>query len=146
MYASLFQIKAGTMSTTSTMWVPTFAISALKGSSGSKVKDMCKTSKAEINFNPTIEENALTEISISGSNQAVALATQLIKMAVLHAHVGIKTPPAEEYTKDKRAEALLDATVFYREMRFRSFESSLPDWKGQESTSSSSSRTTFSPK
>jgi len=60
--------------------------------------------------------------------------------------VGIKTPPAEEYTKDKRAEALLDATVFYREMRFRSFESSLPDWKGQESTSSSSSRTTFSPK
>ena len=118
------------MSTTSTMWVPTFAISALKGPSGSKVKDMCKTSNTEISLNPTIEENVLTEVSISGSNQAVALATQLIKMTVLHAHVGIKTSPSEEYTKDKKAEALLDATVFYREMKFRSFDSSLPDWKG----------------
>ena len=129
MYASLFQIKAGTMSTTSAMWVPTFAIPALKGSSGSKVKDMCKTSKAEIHFNPTIEENILTEIFISGSNQAVALATQLIKMTVLHAHAGIKTPPSEEYIEDKKAEADLDATVFYREMQFRAFNSSLPDWK-----------------
>ena len=119
------------MSTTSTMWVPTFAIAALKGSWGSKVKDMCKTSNKEISFSPTIGGNALTEVSVSGSSQAVALATQLIKMTVLHAHAGIKTPPSEEHTKDKKAEALLDATVFYREMNFRSFDSSLPDWKQQ---------------
>ena len=42
-----------------TMWVPTFAAPALKGSSGSKVKDMCKTSDAEISFSPTIKDNAL---------------------------------------------------------------------------------------
>ena len=109
-----------------TMWVPTFAVSALKGSSGSKVKDMCKTSDTEISFSPTIEESALTEVSITGSTQAVALATQLIKMAVLHAHAGIKTPPTEEYLEDKKAEADLDATVFYREMQSRAFNSSLP--------------------
>ena len=129
MYVFPLSDKVGTMSTTMTMWVPTFAVSALKGSSGSKVKDMCKTSDAEISFSPAIKENALTEVSVSGSNQAVALATQLIKMTVLHAHAGIKTPPSEEYIEDKKAEADLDATVFYREMQFRAFNSSLPDWK-----------------
>ncbi len=65
------------MSTTMTMWVPTFAVSALKGLSGSKVK--------EISFRPTFKESALTEVPITGSTKAVALATQLIKMAVLYA-------------------------------------------------------------
>ena len=68
MYAFPLSDKVGTMSTTMTMWVPTFAISALKGSSGSKVKDMCKTSDTKISFSPTIEESTLTEVSITGSN------------------------------------------------------------------------------
>ncbi len=68
-----------------TMWVPTFAVSALKGLSGSKVK--------EISFRPTFKESALTEVPITGSTKAVALATQLIKMAVLYAQAGDKPPP-----------------------------------------------------
>ena len=90
------------MSTTMTMWVPTFAVSALKGLSRSKVK--------EISFRPTFKESALTEGPIIGSTKAVALGTQLIKMAVLYAQAGDKPP--REYLEDKKAEADLDATVF----------------------------------
>ena len=98
-----------------TMWVPTFAVSALKGLSGSKVK--------EISFRPTFKESALTEVPITGSTKAVALATQLIKMAVLYAQAGDKPPP-REYLKDKKAETVfshpaLEVTDTQEKVRFK---------------------------
>ena len=102
------------MSTTMTMWVPTFAVSALKGLSRNKVK--------EISFRPTFKESALTEVPIIGSTKAVALATQLIKMAVLYAQAGDKPP--REYLKDKKAETVfshpaLEVTDTQEKVRFR---------------------------
>ena len=55
----------------------------------------------KINFSPAIEEDALTKVSITGSDQAVALATKLIKMAVLHVRAGVKTPSIGVYLEDK---------------------------------------------
>jgi hypothetical protein len=108
------------------MRVPAFSIPALKGASGAKVKDMCLTSGARISISSTNPGDAFTEVSISGTQHSVRLATRLIKMAVLHGRAGDKVPPPGEYHADKKAEAELDTLVFYRESQARAFNTLYP--------------------
>ena len=109
------------------MEVPTFSIPALKGAAGAKVKDMCATSGARICISSPRQGDTSTEVSISGTPHSVRLASLLIKMAVLHGRAGDKLTPPEEYLPDKKAEAELNISVFYKETQARAFHKLYPN-------------------
>ena len=107
-----------------TLRVPAFSVPALKGAAGAKVKDMCTTSGAWIFISSPSLGDPFTEVSVSGTAQSVRTASLLIKMAVLHGRAGDKLTPPEEYKPDKKAEAELNISVFYRETQSRAFNTS----------------------
>jgi hypothetical protein len=109
------------------MEVPTFSIPALKGAAGEKVKDMCTTSGARICISSPRPGDPLTEVSISGTQHSVRVASLLIKMAVLHGRAADKLTLPAEYHPDKKAEAELNISVFYKETRARAFHTLYPD-------------------
>ena len=56
----------------------------------------------------------------------VALATRLIKMAVLHAKAGVVIPTKVEYEANEKEETALKVLAFYRGTQARAFNSAYP--------------------
>lgn len=103
------------------MQVPTFSIPALKGPAGAKVKDMCTTSGAQICISSPRQGDPLTEVLILGTQHSIRIALLLIKMAVLHGRAGDKLTLPAEYLPNKKAEAELNISVFFKETQSRAF-------------------------
>ena len=114
------------MEHTVSLRIPASSIPALKGAAGAKVKDMCTTSGAKICIPSPPQGDTFAEVSIAGVQHSIRLATLLIKMAVLHSRAGDEIPPTDEYLPDKKAEADLNISVFYRETQSRAFHTLYP--------------------
>ena len=106
--------------------VPAFAIPALLGKNGNKVKDIERTAGARINIDRT---GQWAQVTISGTSSAITRASLLVKMAVLHARAADHTPDPSTYTKDRKAEAQLDMFTFYSETEARAFNTKYPETK-----------------
>ena len=106
--------------------VPAAAVSALKGKCGAKVKDMEATSGAVIDISKPKEGDAWTVILVSGSKEAVNIASLLIKMAILHARSADQVATPSLYKKDKAAEARLNMAAFHREVIASAFSTKFP--------------------
>ena len=109
------------------MQVPTFSIPALKGAAGAKIKDMCATSGAQICISSPRQGDPLTEVLISGTQHSIRIALLLIKMAVLHGRAGDKLTLPAEYLPNKKAEAELNISVFFKETQSRAFHTLYPN-------------------
>ena len=106
--------------------VPPFAVPALFGKKGSKMKDMELTSGASIDIFRPAQKGLWAQVTISGTQTATTTACLLVKMAVLHARAADHSPEPFPYPKDKRAEAQLNMFTFYAEMRAAAFSTRHP--------------------
>jgi hypothetical protein len=106
--------------------VPQFAVPALLGKKGSKVKDVESTSGASINIVHPKQKDLWAQVTISGTQAAISTASLLIKMAVLHARAADKSPEPWPYPQDKMAEAKLNMFTFHSETRAAAFSSKHP--------------------
>lgn len=106
--------------------VPPFAVPALFGKKGGKVKDIEATSGASLRIFKPAQGGAWAQVTIFGSKAATSTACLLIKMAVIHAKAADDTPPPLHYPRDKKAEAQLDVLTFYVETRARAFNTKHP--------------------
>ena len=111
--------------TQSTLKIPSIAVPSLIGKEGYKIKDLEATSGAAISISRTQDGDAWVWVSISGSTEAIHIATLLIKMSVLHTRAADKVL-APDNNKDKMAEARLAAISFHREMFEAAFYTRFP--------------------
>ena len=111
------------------MKVPAFAVPALIGKDGRKVKDIELTSGTLIDISRPSTAGPWAQIIISGTGSAISIASRLVKMAVLHARAADHTPGPSSYSRDKKAEAQLDMLTFYTETGARSFNTRHPQSK-----------------
>jgi hypothetical protein len=106
--------------------VPTFAVPALLGKKGKKVRDVQLTSGASIDILRPAQEDLWAQVTIAGTQTATSMASLLLKLAVLHARAADHSPESFPYPKDKKAEAQLDMSTFYAEMRATAFSTKYP--------------------
>jgi hypothetical protein len=71
-------------------------------------------------------EGLVGQVTISGTQTATSMACLLVKMVVLHAKATYHSPERFPYPKDKKAEAQLNMSTFYAEMRATAFSTKQP--------------------
>ena len=74
--------------------VPTSAVPSLIGAQGNKVADIKKSSGASVSFATVSHNEVLTTALISGSNEQIKKATDIIKISVLNARAADYKPAA----------------------------------------------------
>ena len=72
--------------------VPTSAVPSLIGAQGIKVADIKKTSGASVNFDTVSHNEVLTTALISGSDEQIKKAIEIIKISVLNARAADYKP------------------------------------------------------
>lgn len=104
--------------------VPVFAVPALLGKNGKKVKDMQLSSGAFITISRPSQESLWAEATILGTQEAINTASLLVKMAILHARAADYIPTPSPYSKDRKAEAEIHMFTFHKEIMAEAYSTS----------------------
>jgi polyribonucleotide nucleotidyltransferase len=105
--------------------VPTSAVSSLIGAKGQKVADINKSSGASVSFDTDNPNSVLTTAYISGSDEQIKKAIEIIKISVLNARAADYKPAAADDLYDDKAvkQAKFDLRTFATETANLAFSS-----------------------
>ena len=87
---------------------------------------MQATSGTHIKIAQPKESEITSLLSVTGPKKGVATAILLIKMTVLSANSASEVPEPTEYVREVRAEAKINISTFYREVKENAFCMNMP--------------------